>query len=242
MKGLSIASGLVFLTLIGCSSPEVVENGPTQTEPEKEWVQTPTTNWGKNYNTELPNILVIGDSISIGITGPLSRALFDEYDVFHPADNCRNSYFTLHNLDRWLDMPRYAENLEIIVWNNGIWDSLFDDWDIGEDPREWFGVSIEEYEENIIQIAEKMEATGKRIIFFTTTEIVGGPFKKGMEIELNEIAKRVLPNYGIEIIDMYQIAIDERAEHPISYDVHFTDEGNEILADALKDFILNRGE
>ena len=59
----------------------------------------------------------------------------------------------------------------------------------------------------------------------------------GNELVLNEIAKRVLPSEGIEIVDIYPISASTPNAHPNPWDVHFTREVNQKLADIISDFI-----
>lgn len=231
---------LILLSSIGCNQDKEVTDYINENEKEEEWVQTPSNEYGSEFNSELPNILVIGDSISIGLTGPLNE-LMSGYDVFHPADNCRNSYFTRQNLGRWIENPMYTDGLEVILWNNGIWDTVTAaDGEKSTSPIEWFGTSLEDYEDNMRAIATKLKATGKRIIFFTTTEVTGGPFIMGKENALNDIAKTIMNDFNIEVIDLYQYAIDVEAVHNPSYDVHFVKESNYVLAQYVKDFILSK--
>lgn len=48
---------------------------------------------------ELPNVLIIGDSISIGYTKPLKQNLSGIANVIHNPGNAQDSAFGLANLD-----------------------------------------------------------------------------------------------------------------------------------------------
>lgn len=236
---------LAFTLIIGCSPQK--ENTdltasspatePVQTTPEYVWVYDPEP-WSPTPDTEKPNLLSIGDSISVGYITALSREM-SEYDVKHPDDNCRNSFYTLANVDSWLN--EFQDN-SIIIWNNGVWDSTTEYWyetnkDFVQAPREWYGTSLANYESNLIQIARKLKATGARVVFLTTTEIKSPPFEPLKELLLNEIAKRVLPAEGVEVFDLHKLSTEIPNSRPNQWDVHFTREANVIFAQKIAEFL-----
>ena len=56
----------------------------------------------KKDNPNLPNILLVGDSISIGYTPYVRINLKEKVDVYRVPSNARNSSFGLQNLDKSL--------------------------------------------------------------------------------------------------------------------------------------------
>lgn len=226
------------LLMIGCAHQA---DTTFSTSAQPAWVATPLApNWGSAKDTANPNLLVLGDSISIGYTGPLIELLGSQYDIMHPADNCRNTTYTLENTDRWLTTwPKY----DVIIWNNGIWDSVYTSWwkqYASDQPVEWYHVDNDLYETNLIQIARKLKATGARVIFFTTTDIPAesAVFEPGREIQLNEIAKRVLPAEGIEVYDLNAVGLSVPHAHVNSFDVHFADQTNREFAAYISGIVL----
>jgi hypothetical protein len=211
-----------------------VDPTPQPKEPEHVWVYDPEP-WAAPQDTEKPNILSIGDSISVGYLAALSRNM-PEYDIMHPNDNCRNSFYTLENIDSWLAL---FPNNDMILWNNGVWDTTADYWprQYSTAPIEWYGTTTAQYESNLIQIARKLKATGSRVIFLTTTHILGPPFNLGYELELNAIAKRVLPLEGVEIFDLYAVSLPLKDARPNQWDVHFNREANQVFADEINKYI-----
>ena len=78
----------------------------------------------------LPNVLVLGDSISIGYTKDVRKLLEGRANVFRPMrpdgkgpDNCGDTTIGLANLDRWLAGPRW----DVIHFNWGLWDLCYRD-------------------------------------------------------------------------------------------------------------------
>lgn len=194
-------------------------------------------------NSGLKNILVIGDSVSGGYYPPLQEILKKEYNVRHIGDgtgvsetymdNSCNTFFTLEHLDLWFNL----QPSEIVIWNNGLWDA-FDPAQIGPNPifpSRYYSSTLLEYEENIQTIAARIKAKPgvERIIFLTTTNIQkggAGPFREGWELQLNEIAKRVLPPMGIEVVDLYNFEIGHPAWHVSDGDVHYNTYGSARMA------------
>tara|TARA_R110000868_G_scaffold62962_3_gene189941 strand:- start:2483 stop:3097 length:615 start_codon:yes stop_codon:yes gene_type:complete len=177
-----------------------------------------------------PTVVIIGDSISDGYT-PFVKSTLDGYAIVSRIpDNARNTAYTLENLDTWI-----PNHVDLITWNNGLWDCNrgFDNW--------FTEPSV--YEENLRLLAERITVKADKVIFFTTTEIDSdnpgpGGRVRGCEVERNEIAKRVLPEYGITVYDLYPISITNTGHHLPNDDVHFSNEGSNLLSDFVVSSIL----
>lgn len=190
-------------------------------------------------NTDKPNLLIIGDSISEGYTPFVKAKLALEYDVSRVGNsncapvNAEGTKTTLDNVDRWLDEN---PNLSVITWNNGNWDSTQPGLIIN--GVEHYTTDLE-YEENLIRIARKLKASGARVIFFTTTEIAVEMTSEvfGRDIIMNDIAKRVLPLEGVEVYDLHALSVEIRDDHPTPSNIHFTDFGSNILANRVVEAI-----
>lgn len=204
---------------------------PSPTPP---WNQTPEQEWGAPTDTPLPNLVVVGDSISIGYTGPLYALLGSEYDVRHPQDNGRNSWYTSQHVGVWTSSAD-----SIVVWNNGVWDCTDRAWHdehIAFAPWEQYGTTDTEYETNLIATATQLKQNGSRVLFMTTTEAAyyeNGPYAEGREVRLNEIAKRVLPPLGVEVYDLYTFAKAIPNAHPNITDVHFEKSASKLMAEYI---------
>src|SRR5688572_26123992 len=92
------------MALAACSTPSQpgvttsqaqVEEPAVVASPAMEWVASPwVPSYGATVDGPLPNILIIGDSISVQYTEATYDLLKDRYDVHHMLDNGRNSYYT----------------------------------------------------------------------------------------------------------------------------------------------------
>lgn len=173
------------------------------------------------------DILVIGDSISIGYTPTIGK-LMPDYRVTHSKGNARNSFYTANNASQWLaDMEQAPE---IIIWNNGIWNTIHNYTD---EPLQFLMTTSQQYESDLENTAQILKQTGARIIFVTTTNIAEGTnfYDETMLQDLNETAKTVMMRNGIEVYDLNAVSngILSYKKDP----VHYTDAGYYILGESI---------
>lgn len=178
-----------------------------------------------------PHLLVIGDSISIGYTPYVAESLRGDITVTHPNDNCRYSAYTLQHVDEWIALQKPT----VITWNNGIWDCTTATYS-----------TPDEYEANLLLIAPKLKATGAKVYFITTTDIPVHAdttgYILGCEVERNEIARRVMADEAIEVVDLNAVALTIPELHTAvdtQDNVHFQNVGYQILGDAIVKAIRN---
>ena len=69
--------------------------------------------------SNLPKVLVIGDSISMGYIGTVKKELNGKADVSRPRGNCGPSDRGVKNIGKWLGTTKW----DIIHFNFGIWDA-----------------------------------------------------------------------------------------------------------------------
>lgn len=192
------------------------------------------------------NLLIIGDSISMGYTPYVQKNLCGTYNVervHYPKDiadgmteNARSTSHTLLKLEGWLD--RAAHPLHVITWNNGLWNAR----DPATDPEAPGHASdLATYEADLITIGTRLVATGARVIFFTTTDIPlsGSTFIPGRDTAENIIANAVLPPLGIEVVDLNAFTRAHPELHPATDPIHFTDEGYLQLGALISNAVLD---
>lgn len=175
------------------------------------------------HKTDL--VLSIGDSISMGYLPHVKNNLPDNLSLYHPPENCRNSWYQLQRIDLWLAIARRPK---IIIWNVGIWNTLNAySVSFGGDPREQ-GTSLEQYEYDLRAIALKLKDTGAKVIFFNTTWLSSNTYTDIEKVDqLNDIANRVLVPMGIEVQDLNTIS--RTLQHTDG--IHYSDEGYKILGE-----------
>lgn len=178
---------------------------------------------GLGLLAQTPPVLIIGDSISIGYTPPLTELLKGKAAVKHHEGNAAHTNNGVAKLDEWLG----TEKWKVITFNFGLHDlKIMDD---GKHQ-----VSLEQYEKNLDAIAGRLKKTGARLLFVTTTPVPEGklsPLRKpGDEVAFNAAALRVMKKQKIKIVDLYAYAKPRLATIQTPANVHFTKEGSAQLA------------
>ena len=177
-------------------------------------------------NPDLPRVLIVGDSISIGYTPRVRRLLDEKANVHRPKTNCRWSAFGNENIMEWVG----DEKWDVIHFNFGLWDWY--GW--SQDPK----VTPESYAASLDGIVTKLKKTEAKLIFGMTTPPCIGPERKVKIVitearakEFNDAATAVMEKHGVLINDLYSVIGDQRAKYQLGEnDVHYTDEGRDVLA------------
>ncbi len=183
---------------------------------------------------KLPNILLLGDSISIGYHNTVVQLLKDRANVKRPtlesgdAENCLHTGIGLENIERWLGDIKW----DLIHFNWGLHDLKRIDPAKGmdsDDPKLPPVNDLEKYKENYCSIIETLKKTNAKLIMATTT-----PFSKDVRpcripkdvAFYNDIAIEIANKNDIPINDLYAYAITKLNEIQIESNVHFTAEGS----------------
>lgn len=193
-----------------------------------------------NVDPALPNVLIVGDSISIGYTVATREALAGVANVYRPLTNCGPTTRGLASLENWIGDTRW----DVIHFNFGLHDLKY----MGPqgqnlaDPKandSQVQVSINDYEANIETIARRLKATGAKVIWRETSPIPEGARGRLVEQsqQYNAAAKRAIDRVGgIEVDPFYEFAI-QHAEHQRKADVHYTPEGSRLLGEHVAEVI-----
>ena len=123
----------------------------------------------------LPNVLLIGDSISIGYMLDARRALEGKANVFRPGTNCGPTTRGLEQLDSWLGDRKW----DVVHFNFGLHDLKFmgpNGTNLADPklPTNKRQVPLDEYVANLETIAKKLKATGATVIWRETTPVPEG--------------------------------------------------------------------
>ncbi len=184
----------------------------------------------------LPNVLIIGDSISIGYMKPLEELLKGKANLVHNPGNAAHSGNGLAKLDEWLGDTKW----DVIHFNHGLHDLKY----VGEDgknvPTKEGGhiqVPLDKYKENLEAIVQRLRKTGAKLIFATTTpypDKVEGPLReKGDAERYNAAALEIMKRNDVAIDDLYTFALPRLAELQLPNNVHFTESGSKVLAEEV---------
>ena len=185
--------------------------------------------------TTLPRVLIIGDSISIGYTKPLTEMLEGRAIVVHNTGNAQHSAHGLKNLEKWLGDGKW----DVIHFNHGLHDLKYmgpnnENLADPKGSKSHQQVPPAEYESNLKTIAEKLKKTGAVVIWCETTPVPEGAKGRvvGDSKKYNEVAAKVMKELGeIKTNPLWQLSNKEVPTRPAN--VHYTAEGSNKLADQV---------
>jgi len=186
---------------------------------------------------ELPNVLLIGDSISIGYTVDVRKRLKGKADVFRIPTNGKYASYGSKNIDKWLGNGKW----DVIHFNWGLWDICY------RNPKSktqghrdkvngTLTASPEQYRESLEQIVKRLKQTNATLIWCATTPVPEHEAgrKMGDEIKYNAIAASIMQENGILINDLHAHALQGLPEiQNKKGDVHFNSKGYAYLADEV---------
>jgi len=161
----------------------------------------------------LPRVLLIGDSVSRGYTQAVREALAGKANVHRAPANCGPTASGLKNIDVWLGDGKWA----VIHFNFGIHDRA---------------TPIPDYTQRLGQLVERMQKTGAKLIWASTTPIPDDPARQQTAasiVERNQAAAELMAQHGIAIDDLFTAITPHLAEMQNPGDVHFNAQGYEFL-------------
>lgn len=196
--------------------------------------------WAFTPNPTLPNVLILGDSISIGYTLPVRRLLDGKANVFRPITpngqqpiNCCGTEYAMGHLDEWLAGHKWA----VIYFNWGLHDLKHVESGTGtnsNNPADPVQATTQEYARNLMAIVSKLKATGARLIFATTTPVAPGTLNplrdSGAPALYNAAAVKIMKANGIRVDDLYALCLPRLQLWQAPHNVHFKPAGWSGLA------------
>jgi len=182
----------------------------------------------------LPKALILGDSISIGYTKPVTELLNDKVIVSRPKANCGDTRAGLTNLDKWLEGGPW----QVIHFNWGLHDLCYrNPQSKSQGNRDKLNgtqsVLVADYEKNLETIVERLKKTNAKLVFATTTVVPEGEGGRvvGDDVKYNAAAERVMKKHGVTINDLHALT---KTFGPELFagpgNVHFKPEGSDKLA------------
>lgn len=188
-------------------------------------------------NPELPNVLLIGDSISIGYTIEVRKRLQGKADVFRIPTNGQAASFGLEHLDKWLGEQKW----DVIHFNWGLWDICYrNPKSKTQGHRDKVDGTVtatpEQYQASMEKIVERLKKTKAKLIWCATTPVPKLELgrKEGDEVRYNAIAKKIMDANGILTNDLHAHArLKTPGIQSKQGDVHFNKQGYLHLADKV---------
>ena len=172
--------------------------------------------WEHTENTTAKRVAYIGDSISCGTRGIATKLsdykiLFDGFGTSKALDN---PYFK----DSVSIFMKQEQKTDAILFNNGL--------------HGWH-LSIEDYEKEYGKMIEFIKSISNAPLFIVlTTNLPKDEDRNKKVIERNEIAKKCADKFGLKIIDLYSVSVENSDLHT-SDNVHFVEDGYKKLAECI---------
>lgn len=200
-----------------------------------------TLSWTFTPDPALPNVLILGDSISIGYTLQVRALLKDKANVFRAMTpdgkrrmNCNGTTDGVANVDQWLAGHRWS----VIHFNWGLHDlkhvKAAGTNDKSNDPNDPVQATVDVYRRNLEAITAKLKATGARLIFATTTPVAPGTLNPLRDPDAprryNATALEIMKTSGIRVNDLFAFCEPQLDKLQLPKNVHFKKEGSEALA------------
>ncbi|MCF7972836.1 MAG: SGNH/GDSL hydrolase family protein [Phycisphaerae bacterium] len=182
----------------------------------------------------LPNVLIIGDSISLGYTPHVTEMLKKVAVVKHHKGNAQHTGTGLKLLDQWIGDTTW----DVIHFNWGLWDLCYrhPDSKVQGNRDKVNGTvttSLAQYEKNLDQLVTRLKKTHAKLIWAHTTvvpEHEAGRFV-GDDKKYNDVAAKIMKKHGIPIDDLYTLT---KRFPPTLFtapgNVHYTKEGYQAIA------------
>jgi acyl-CoA thioesterase-1 len=187
----------------------------------------------------LPNVLLLGDSISLGYAPLVAKKLAGKANVFRIKGSEQatvkivgglrlDTVAAREHLSDWLGDRKWA----VIHFNWGLHDLKLDDRDACQ-------VLLADYQKNIHLLIQRLKTANAVLIWASTTPIPPGVDRRGggirrrpeSEIPYNAAAKKIMEENKIDIDDLHALVAPRLKELQRPGNVHFLQEGNEVLSD-----------
>jgi len=188
----------------------------------------------------MKKIVLIGDSIRAGYDKYVKQVLREEAEVLYPPEGGRFAQYVLRAVVDWKRNENWGDDVDLVHWNAGLWDTLRIYGDEPLTPPEMYSVMIKRIDKLLRFLFPQA-----RMIFATSTRVLeekyGPTFKrynKDIE-EYNRIAIEALKDTDTVINDLYSLT----ETFPLSFYsdmTHFyTPEGTEAMTNKVLEVICD---
>ena len=225
------------MSSLSADSPYIPEEGSSELISRKNKIKIP-------YDKTLPNVLIIGDSISIGYTPYVQRNLKGKANVIHAPGNNQGTSLGVQKLSAWLGTKKW----DVIHFNWGLHD-LKHVTKAGLGGKNSNSMSdrqqadLETYTANMVKLVAQLKATGSKLIFATTTPYpaeVSPARAPENAAKYNDAALKIMTKNNIPVNDLYSAILPKLKNLQKPKNVHFKGEGSLFLGKKVTIQILKQ--
>ena len=220
----------LIINIFAETKPYVPEKGSVENQKNKKGKQV------VNHDKSLPNVLIVGDSISIGYTPFVRKALKGKANVIHNKGNAQGTTFGLANIKSWIATNKFS----VIHFNFGLHDlnhvkeaGTSKNSDSFDDPQQ---ADLATYSKNLAAIVKILKATGIPLVYATTTPYPAGvkPARLPADCDrYNEAAIKIMKDNNIPVNDLHGLVKNDLKTLQIPKNVHFRKSGSEKMGKAV---------
>ncbi len=187
----------------------------------------------QSVDAHLPNVLILGDSISIGYTPVVRRHLAGIANVLRPDANCGDTRNGLLHLDAWLGQTPWR----VIHFNWGLHDLCYRHplatvYGNRDKVRGTQSVPLPQYRANLAALVARLIETGATLIWASSTMVPENEPGRvaGEEVSYNDAASSIMREHDIAVNDLYALSRSFASDFFVEPgDAHFTKHGYEQL-------------
>ena len=191
---------------------------------------------------DLPKVLIMGDSISIGYTPHVVENLKGVAEVKRHKGNAGPTIRGVAKIEEWLGDGKW----DLIHFNWGLHDLKY----MGKDgtnlvPKEKGGivqVPLSNYEKNLDKLVVRMKKSAKKLVWRNTTPIPPGSSARyvGDSVKYNHVATRVMKKNDVPTLDLFTPSKKNMKDWMKEANVHYHAHGSQALAELVAKDILKR--
>ncbi len=179
------------------------------------------------------NILLIGDSISLGYQYRAQLYAGSRHNIVHTMTNALSSTYCKMHVREWLS--KTSQTWDVVHFNAGLHD-IFRNPDNAAPPQ----TAVSTYQKNLLDIVEiiRNDSPCAVIVFALTTPILPQETRLPEDVAIyNSAATNILADQNVYINDLYSQMLPNQDEYHVADGTHFTPEGNQFNAENVVDFI-----
>jgi len=180
----------------------------------------------------LPMVMILGDSISVGYTKFVREKLADKANIIHNPGNSQGTTHTLANVDKWLKL----QDWDLIHFNLGLHDlkrvKVAGTSQNSNDPKDPYQADLSTYTANLKKIVSQLKGIGAKLIFATTTPFPAGvrPHRDPEDAaNYNQAAIKIMKENNIPVNDLYNLVRSDLENLQRPKNVHFSPKGSEKM-------------